>query len=509
MDRVLGRGVSSLPSPSLWHSGDPVREELFGAERLEEHARSLAAAQPITSKPIKGHPLARRLADNGAVLLDAYRAIAKAIDERRAITPAAEWLVDNYYLVERQIREIRSALPPGYYRQLPKLANGPFAGYPRVFGLAWAFVAHTDSHFDADMLCRFVSAYQEVQPLTIGELWAVAITFRIVLIENLRRIAERITDSSAARLDADGLADRLLGSNGRAPEPVSTVLARRDGKALPDAFAVQLVHRLRDQDPGITPALTWLDKHLAARGSTADSVVRDEHQRQGSGTVTVRNIITSLRLVSDVDWPELFERVSLVDRVLGETGSFHDMDFPSRNLYRSAIEELARGANCTELDIARAAVLAAKQASRTHDTVEDDRRGDPGYHLLAAGRPAFEAQIGFRSPLNTLAGRLMQRLGIGGYVGAGIAIAAVLLAIPLCILHTKGLGPVWLGLLGIIGAIPAIDIAVALVNRGLPWCFGATLLPALELRGGIPAHLRTVVAVPTMLTTPESIERTD
>ena len=118
--------------------------------------------------------------------------------------------------------------------------------------------------------------------------------------------------------------------------------------------------------PGITPALTWLDEHLAARGSTADAVVRDEHQRQGSGTVTVRNIITSMRLVSDVDWPELFERVSLVDRVLDETGSFHDMDFPTRNLYRSAIEELARGANCTELDVARAAVLAANQASRTH-----------------------------------------------------------------------------------------------------------------------------------------------
>ena len=76
----------------------------------------------------------------------------------------------------RQIREIRSALPPGYYRQLPKLVDGPFAGYPRVFGVAWAFVAHTDSRFDPEMLCRFLGAYQGVQPLTIGELWAVAIT---------------------------------------------------------------------------------------------------------------------------------------------------------------------------------------------------------------------------------------------------------------------------------------------------------------------------------------------
>ncbi|MGA3000310.1 MAG: glucoamylase family protein [Acetobacteraceae bacterium] len=459
----------------------------------------------MTPKPARVYPLAGRLADNGAILLGAYRAVVKAIDERRAITPAAEWLVDNYHLVERQIREIRSALPPGYYRQLPKLADGPFMGYPRVFSLAWAFVAHTDSHFDADLLCRFVSAYQEVQPLTIGELWAVAITLRIVLTENLRRLAERIMHSSAARLEADGLADRLLGSGGRAAEPVSAVLAERGGKAIPDAFAVQLVHRLRDQDSRINPALTWLDEQLSTQGSTADAVVRDEHQRQGSATVTVRNIITSMRLISDVDWPELVERVSLVDRVLANAGSFRDMDFPTRNLYRGAIEKLARGANRTELDVARAVAQAANQAPRTQDTVEDARRGDSGYHLLAGGRPKFEAEIGFRPPLSTLAARLIQRFGIGGYVGGGIAIAAVLLAIPLSILHTHGLDPVILCLLGILGAIPAIDVAVALVNRGITWCFGATLLPTMELRGGVPKHLRTIVAVPMMLTTPEAI----
>ncbi len=254
-------------------------------------------------------------------------------------------------------------MPPGYYRQLPKLDDGPFMGYPRVFGVAWAFVAHTDSHFDTELLYRFVRAYQEVQPLTIGELWAVAITLRIVLVENLRRLAELIMHSSAARQEANGLADRLLGVGGHAAEPASIVLSERDGTILPEAFAVQLVHRLRDQDPRITPALTWLDQHLAAQGSTADTVVHDEHQKQGAGVVTVRNIITSMRMISDVDWPELFERISLVDEVLSAGSAFRDMDFPTRNLYRSAIEELSRGADRTELDVARAAVQAAKQAA--------------------------------------------------------------------------------------------------------------------------------------------------
>src|SRR5438034_1235215 len=101
---------------------------------------------------------ASSLAQNGAILLDAYRSMVEAIDEGRALTPAAEWLVDNYHLVEKQIREIRSDLPAGYYRELPKLAAGPLAGYPRVFGTAWAFVAHTDSRFDFQILRRYVQS---------------------------------------------------------------------------------------------------------------------------------------------------------------------------------------------------------------------------------------------------------------------------------------------------------------------------------------------------------------
>jgi cyclic beta-1,2-glucan synthetase len=501
VDRVLRRGAFASP----WDSGEPIRAELFSVERLEEHARSLASAQSVTPKSTKGHPLAGRLADNGGILLDAYRLIAKALDERRPITPAAEWLVDNYYLVERQIREIRSALPPGYYRQLPKLAAGPFTGYPRVFGLAWAFVAHTDSHFDTDMLCRFVRAYQEVQPLTIGELWAVAITLRIVLVENLRRLADLIVGSSIAREEADAIADRLLGAGEHAAEPASLVLAKREGTTLPPAFAVQLVHRLRDQDPRITPALKWIDEHMAAQGSTADEAVHDEHQKQGSGAVTVRNIITSMRVISDVDWPDLFERVSLVDDVLAAGTAFREMDFPTRSLYRSAIEELARGADRAELDVAGDAVLAAAPTS-AHAGVEAERHADPGYYLLGDGRAAFEATIGFHASLAAWPGRVGRSFGIGGYVAAGTLVAAVILAIPLVVLHAQGIGLLWLSVLGALGAIPAVDAAVALLNRSVSRGFGATSLPSLEFRGGVPAHLRTVIAVPTLLTTAAAID---
>ena len=292
------------------HPGGAVQRRTSGRTRAQPRRRAGG-----DGRRTEGRPTAKRLAENEAELLSAYREIAEAVDAGAVITPAAEWLIDNFHLIEKQIREIRADLPVGYYRQLPKLASGPFVGYPRVFGATWALVAHTDSLFDPEILRRYLRAYQEVQPLTIGELWAVAITLRIVLVENLRRIAKRIVDSGAGRRAADALADRLLGAGSRAPEPSNAVLPQHAETTYPDAFLVHLAYRLRDQDPSIAPALEWLDQQLARQGTTADAIIHDEHQRQVTSSVTVRNIITSMRLISDVDWTELFERVSLVDEV--------------------------------------------------------------------------------------------------------------------------------------------------------------------------------------------------
>ena len=505
MTNIISRIFRQTNGGSLWDSHEPVREELFSVERLEEHARSLAQAQPVTANPAKSYPLIRRLADNERVLLSGHRTVAKAVEAKQAITPAAEWLLDNFHIVEKQIRQIRSDLPSGYYRQLPKLAGGPFAGYPRVFGVAWAFVAHTDSRFDLDALYRYVRAYQGVQPLTIGELWALAITLRIVLVENLRRLADGIVRSRAACEKADAIADRLLGAGEREAEPCALVLAGHDGAPLPKAFAVRLLHRLRDQDSTITPALVWLEQSLSAQGTTTEEVVRSEHQQQGAASVTMRNIITSMRLISDVDWSELFERISLVDEVFsGSASSYREMDFTTRNLYRAAIEYLARNSVHSELDIARRAVLSAEHAGSAHESSTENRSADLGYHLVGKGRREFETAVGFRPPLR--AWPAYYKWGLAGYTGSIAIICTGVLAVLLICLSRAGVDAGWPALFGLAAAIPAIDVAVATANFLVTRSFGSTALPALELRDGVPPHLRTLVVVPTLLSTTAAIE---
>ena len=225
---------------------EPIRAELFSIERLEQHAESLAAAQTLAPKKTRGRRLLPRVKDNaGRAARVGYRDIAQAIHEERVITPAAEWLVDNFHIVEEQIREIIDDLPPGYYKELPKLAAGHLEGYPRIFGVAWAFVAHTDSRLDPDWLRRFVKAYQRPEALHIGEVWALAISLRMILVENLRRMTERIVASKVARQKANELADALLGLKGANAAPDLTTF---ENAARSRAFAVQLVQRLRDQE---------------------------------------------------------------------------------------------------------------------------------------------------------------------------------------------------------------------------------------------------------------------
>ena len=485
---------------SPWNTNELIRAELFGVERLEQHAASLAAAQRIATQPIARKSLAGRLRANARILLSAYRSIATAVAENRPITPAAEWLLDNYHLVEEQIREIREDLPPSFYRLLPKLEDEPFRGYPRVFGVAWAFVAHTDSRFDLQSLRRFVDAYQRVQPLTIGELWAVAVTLRIVLVENLRRAATHIVGNRALREEADTVADRLLGLAGAPVEPDMLQRRAAAGAEFPAALVVQLVQRLRDQDPKVTPSMQWLEQRVAAAGTTTEALVRDEHQKQGASNVTVRNILTSMRLLSDLDWAEFFESVSLVDKALCGASGFAAMDFATRNLYRAAIEDLARGSGRTELAVAEAALAATTRVA------SQSRAADPGFHLLSDGRRAFESALGYRPKPSSRPRRLAMRCGIRGYLCGIGAVTALVLSGPLLVLVSHGVIGWRLMALAICGGIPAMDAAVALINRASARLFGATILPAMALEAGIPADLRTLVVVPALLTTPAAID---
>ena len=496
--QIFGRLAGVRRPTDFAQFEEPIRAELFSAERLEQHAQSLALAQTVAADRAQERALVPRVRDNGRVLHEAHALIGDAARRRVAITPAAEWLLDNFHVVEDQLRDIREHLPAGYYKLLPKLADGPLRGYPRVYGVAWAVVAHTDSRFDPDWLLRFVRAYQRVQPLTIGELWAVPISLRIVLIENLRRLAVRIVGSQMARQRADRFVDELLpGAGTRPADLIERALRGMDSANLWPAFAVQLVQRLRYAAADTTALLEWLHREPATRHASTEDIVQAEHAGQAAANLTVRNLITSMRAIAAYDWRGFFEDVSLVDATLREHRGYPALDFTTRDRYRHAVEDLARGSACSEIEVAAAAVAQTRGM--------DARRADPGFFLIAEGRAELERELGCRAGLRERLARTCRAHAAAVYLGPIALLTLALAALP--VLVSIEAGTTWAGLLllGLLAALPASDMAIALVQRAVTKVVGPRTLPRLALQDGIAAPLRTFVVMPTLLGSTEEI----
>jgi cyclic beta-1,2-glucan synthetase len=488
---------------------EPVDAEIFSVGRLESYAATLATTQQVSLTNTTAVSLHARLRVNSGMLASAHQSLLAGIRASNNVTPAADWLVDNYYIVDEHIRAIRRDLPTGYYRQLPKLASGPLKGFPRVYGMTWAVIAHTDNRFELETLYRFCCAYQQVQPLTIGELWAIAISLRVVLIDNLSRLAAGIVYRLELREKANALADTVMADAGN-PVPVSADLHEVKGDPLPDAFAAQLFQRLRDQDPATTPTLAWLHAALAARHTNADDIVHSEHQRQGAVNVSVRNIITSLRLISSVDWAKFFESVSLVDEYLRQETAYASFDFTTRDLYRHAIEDLARFSGHGELDVARAAVAAAGRAAADQPNLAANlaspRAYEPGFYLIADGRPALERELGFRTPWHQHLARLTRAAGVPGYAGAIVLLSGAATGAWTLIAGAPDVGALPAVLVCVFATMAASEAAVTVVNLWVTHFCRPRPLPGLELVDGVPAELRTLIVLPVLLSSTSDID---
>ncbi len=476
---------------------DPIRSEIFSAEHLQAYAAELAGLHKSASARSRrrGVPLLRRVEENGEALREAHRIITRAILADRSVTPAAEWLADNFYVVNVQLREIRNHLPPSYYRDLPKLTQGAFTGYPRVYAIICAYIAHTDSRLDAELLARFLQAYQRVQPLTIGELWAVAITLRVALTENLRRLADQMVGGRDARKKADRVADMLL--NLRSQDAGSIAVTPEDWERSGDspfftAFAAQLFQRLQDQAPPHAAPLDWMDAELSRQGISAQEIIRQEHQKLAASNISVRNIITSMRLVLELDWKEFFESVSMVETVFRASPGYSEMDFASRDLYRHAVENLSRSSGKDELRVATMAVESIGQGEA------DDPR-EVGYSLIGCGRREFERGLGYRSEAREAIRRFFKAGGIWFYAGGIMAIALLFAIAGLRSLADAGLP--WAAVIVpvLLALAPYSEGALALMNRIASDLSAARILPKMDFTKGIPAFSRTLVAVPSML----------
>jgi cyclic beta-1,2-glucan glucanotransferase len=491
---------SSLPEEVELRESRPTPPELFSQDQLERHAVTLAGLYRVASDPMRGRPLLPRL-DEAAEELDAcYRFLTDTSSAQASPVGSEDWLRDNHHVVQDQVREIRQDLPRQYYFELPKLADGPFAGYPRVYVFARELIAHTAGRFDLQTLVDFATSYQRVTPLAIGEIWAIAIMLRLALVEELRRLAADVVAARHSRDRARRWGQRLAKSEGSASRIIDEMLrdeTRANGR-LSAPFVVELLQWLRDQPTSAAPAWQALQRALEAQGDSADEMLRVEHQREAADQLAIGNIITSMRLLSSIDWPLFFERVSLVEQILrGDPAhAYARMDFPTRDRYRHSVEELAKGSGVSEERVARRAVEMAQEAQR--DAPAHDRGHHVGYYLISRGRFRLEKDVGYPPTYHERLARFVYGHPALGYLGTIVFSTALATASFIAYAHRHGGHGLTLWIVALVVVLPLSELAISLINLLVTSQVTPRPLPKLDMRNGIPAQDRTFVVVPAM-----------
>jgi cyclic beta-1,2-glucan synthetase len=522
-----------------------LRSELFSADQMERHGPHLARQHRL-SVGSSADGLLARLSDNETMLASSCEMLTAATVSSRRATPAAEWLLDNYYLIEEQIRTTRQHLPEGYSRELPRLANGPSSGSPRVYDIALETISHGDGRVDIDSLSRFIVAYQTITPLKLGELWAIPIMLRLALIENLRRVATRVMADLSDRNLAVSWADRMTETAERDPKSVVLTVAdmARSDPPMASSFVAELARRLRGQSATLALPLTWIEQLLSESGLTIEHLVQIEAQQQAADQVSISNSIGSLRLLAAADWKEFVERMSVVEQVLRADPAqvYGKMDFATRDHYRHVIERLSRNSVESEENVARAALglataasmaapgtatavavdvaaIPATQATQAAGTTSLAAPAEPqdadsaggvhthiGYYLVGPGLPALERKIAVRVTFRERWDRELSDDPLTIYLGLSFALT-ILLATPFY--HLANLSG-WHAYALVLLAIPALLVtgsaALAVVNWLVTLTVRPDVLPRLDYSEGVPAHARTLVVIPTLIASTTDLE---
>ncbi|PYJ51455.1 MAG: hypothetical protein DME87_03265, partial [Verrucomicrobia bacterium] len=478
----------------------PLWEERPSIQHLSENAAQLAGSISVSreAQP-RGQSFLRRLREVEGALEWANTSLTMSAKMHHAFTLSAEWLLDNAYLIREQVTDLRRSLPQKYYGELPLVASGPEEGLPRVYRVASEMVAESCGALGPEIIRKFLIAFQAITPLDIGELWALPLMLRLQLLECLRALAIQVEQQQSQSEEADFWANRLITAvRHSSPRLLKMLEELMERHPEPTAhLASELMVHLYDEEAALPLVSGWLERSLRA---PLLEVMQQEHRRQAVQQTALADVINSCRLIAQIAWPEFFKSISWAESELAAdpAGVYARLDFETGDRCRTAVEEIARWTKRSEEEIIDQALALAKAA-------EDEVGRHVGYYLIDAGRLALERATGTRVPLAERSRRWLRAHAAGVYFGSLLVLGVTIVGAPLLFIAASVPG-VTLGLLGLLLLLPASELAVLAVNYLVTSLLPPQVLPKMSFKKeGIPDDCRTLVVVPTLLTTPDAI----
>lgn len=482
---------SAAFEPFEFQESDLIKEPL-STQLLQERAKAIAYGMgDLVQNPPFEPSLLKRLDQCARSLNEIRNNVSQAEHIEQTITSSAEWLLDNMHVIQSSIEEVRRNLPKKYYRELPKVKEGPFIGLARIYLIAKDLIYCTANRLTKETIVSYIQSYQQVNSLTIGELWALPLMLRLRLIESVETLALHIDRRLRESEFASFWGNRLLNVAKREPERLADFLQNlKTYVPNPSSyFAEELLEHLFDEETILPLVKAWFEEYF---GKSINEILHAEQILESIEQVGFSNAMISLISLSQLSWREIFESLCMVDKILNNdpVGAYSQMDFLSRDQYRHVIEKLAKKSKKSEIEVA---LVTLKLSERGKNEVERH----VGYYLINASHDyLLEKELHYKSgPLEKI-GRFFARNGAPFYLSA-IFIFTLLLLLPI------SAEPLFLLILAI---IPMSEIVIQLLNATLSECLTPHTLPKISLEKGIPEEYKTLIVVPTLLTSVNSIK---
>ena len=483
----------------------PFYGELFNIEQLAEYSKILGEEHQATGSTQSNY-LREQLDFNDNILHD-FNNEMLTCNNRGHVTPAIEWMVDNFYLIEEHILLARHHYPKEYNRELPCLLKGEYKGIPRIYSSVKELLSHTDSQIDIESLSAFYKAYQEKSVLKIGELWAIPIMLRLALIENLQRIATRLQLNTKHRDIANLWVEKLEDTALKKPSKLIEIVADMAHADIPTSgsFVSEFSQRLSSQNSVLQIARNWLDQRLAEDGLFIDELIYQENQHQAVNQLSVNHIINSLRFINTTDWRVFVENQSVVEQILLNDPSeiYGSMDFNTRDHYRHIIESLAQNSQSSEIEIAQSAITL----TQLHQNM-GMRQAHVGYFLIGDGKYLLEKEIGVKKTITTKIKNVFRGAPLAIYGGSITTLSIFGFILFIAIFQSKEILITnwYFIILSFVFLLFTSQFSVFFVNWIITLFAKPDILPRLDFLKSIPVGCRTMVVIPTIISTEENID---
>jgi len=469
-----------------------LASQTFGTSQLELHARGLGSRLTVVSGgPELSKSFLIEFEDNVRAIESAHALSLVWAEGSELHSPVVDWLLDNYYIVSEQIRDIRDHMPRSFFRELPKLASGR----ARIHVLAEELVLHCDCSLDEELILRFAENFQSVAELTIGETWAFAVMLRLSLIERLRCLCDQLERDYQSILSIEPILKGLANEEKLSFADLSSVV---NASAL-----ISLSRAIKELAGENVSARTMFDDHLEGTGWSLIELQKREQHRLASSQVSIGNIITSMRLLGVLDWTKIFEEINCSEKRLRSDPAqiYAQMDFDSRNRYRNAVESLAKNSTRSESSVVELALeYAKKKPTGELDQSIATVRSHVGYWLVDEGLSTIEEKLNCKPTYLSRTHRWIQQKPDQWYFGLTLAIVVFSCTLLVITLLAAGVGEVISVAIVLLAVIPVSEIALTIINAFFTHILPVQLLPKLSLESGVPSRFPTFVVVPSMLT---------